>query len=57
MVEGPGGVSFVGRSSLSRSVLYRRFHCIILQVNYVYTSRVELLHGYALPMDRQPGGW
>ena len=28
MVKGPGGVSFVGRSSLSQRVLNRRFHCI-----------------------------
>ena len=27
MVKGPGGASFVGRLSLSRRVLYRRFHC------------------------------
>ena len=28
MVKGPGGVSFVERSSLSRRVLYQRFHCM-----------------------------
>ena len=28
MAKRPGGVSFVGRASLSQRVLYRRFHCI-----------------------------
>ena len=45
MIKGPGGVSFVGRSSLSRRVLYWRFHCIYDLVIQVYTDEAHSLSG------------